>query len=270
MSTDGSAVSGHAAVSAVGRVGSADASVGAGYIGVRATAFAENVTGSPYSVDSLAGGSFEVDISTGPCIVMTGCGASSASINLALGGAFSAATDGPVGANAEGYVSVYLSLKQGATTVFSQSGSAGAITIPGNTPPDNIMEWNNGTFGPPTGLLSGYTLNGTFSFQSGSFLLAPNSDYRLLVALSAASSANTRTNLQIGDHSDLAVDFSHTLNFGPGPVFDGVFDFSIDSPDANIAGNTWTDPRTVPEPATGVLFTVGLGLISWAPRRRRA
>jgi len=268
-STDGSPVSGHAAISALGRIGSADASAGGGYIGVRANSFAENATGSPYTVDSLAGGSFEVDISTGSCVSVPLCGASAASINLSLGGVFAASDDGPVGANAEGYVSVYISLMQGATTVFSQSGSAGAITIPGNTPPANIMPWNNGNFGPPTGLLSGHTLNSSFTFQSGSFLLAPNSDYRLLVALTVSSTANTRSNLQIGDRSDLTVDFANTLTFGPGAVFNGSFDFSIDSPDANIVGNTWTDPRTVPEPTTGVLVGFGLGLVGWARRRRR-
>lgn len=267
-STDGSPASSHAAISALGRIGSADANVGGGYIGVRASAFAQNLSASLYTVDTLASGSFEVDVATGSCVSVTPCAASTASINLSLGGAFSTSDDGPVGANAEGYVGVYIRLQEGATTLFSQSGSAGVIALPG-TPPANLMQWNNGTFDPPTGLFSGYTLNGPFTFQSDSFLLAPDSDYRLLINLYVGSSANTRTNRQPDDFSDLTANFLNTLTFGPGPVFNGSFDFSIDSPDANIVNNAWIDPRVVPEPATGVLFGGGLGLMGWVRRRRK-
>jgi hypothetical protein len=268
-STDGSPLNSHAAISASGRIGSADANVGGGLIGVRASAFAEN---NPIlqTVEARAGGYFDVGIVTGSCVSGTACAATTTSINFSLGGSFLAESGGPVGANAEGSISVFIRLSGGGATLMQETGNAGAITIPGV----GLMQWNNGTFGPPTGILSSYILNSSgFFFHTGDFLLEADSEYRLEVALSADSLANSRTNLQLGDHSDLAVDFSHTLTFGPGPVFNGSFDFSIESPDANIANNQWTDPRgtstSVPEPAMVVLFGAGLALTGWMRRRRK-
>lgn len=212
--------------------------------------------GAPYTASAGASFSFNDIVISGPGPIVP------TSINLEINGTLSA-TSGPL------YPSNALPAQAFATVDFSYGGSFGSGSGSSMVFTDGVANGsvttvtNSGMFG------SGFS--GTQNLTTATVDVLTGQMLSFSAQLHTGAYVSAQFGAQPIDLQAIS-DFSHTLMFGSGVVFNLPDGYTVNSGDGLIVNNHWAGATVtaVPEPETYAMLLAGLGGLGWRMRRRKS